>query len=349
LQSRYQSSPSDEYVHAQNASRHASESQVLSYSHIPESCNLHTPDSSTSEDSFAQPNKLRDERFGSPGDAVDYPASGFPYHQPCLNGNFDGLLPEVETFFDPSSARFAEIPPLMHPDFRSSWLDWLDFDVPDFPVDGPNLGVSDDMNIDPHSPVSANLQLRNGAQNPVRMSGAEASCVTRTARNSPTLRPIEPQYIVQQWPFDHSQDYISQRYLLPPLRDVLQTSYTQNRATRNEILDRVVQLLSETRFPDPNLIRDANMSQAVGLLRHLLDTYFNRFHDIQPIIHVATWSISGCPSILLAAMACVGAMLSEEEGHFELSTSLSEICIPMITWLVSVHVSRENLSLALSL
>ncbi|KAG7101524.1 hypothetical protein HYQ44_019185 [Verticillium longisporum] len=95
----------------------------------------------------------------------------------------------------------------------------------------------------------------------------------------------------------------------------------------------LIQILSDSKLPASAHVQDANTAQALSDLQRLLDLYFARFHDIQPILHRPTWNMAECPTVLLTAMACVGALLSDEERDTELSWSLSDICMPMITWL----------------
>jgi hypothetical protein len=108
--------------------------------------------------------------------------------------------------------------------------------------------------------------------------------------------------------------------------------------TQNSRLSGLIHLLSERRLL-PNLAlsssANVNVSQAFADLHRLLDLYFTRFHDIQPILHRPKWDMLSCPTVLLTAMACVGALLSDDEQDVEMSWLLSDICMPMITWLVS--------------
>jgi hypothetical protein len=75
---------------------------------------------------------------------------------------------------------------------------------------------------------------------------------------------------------------------------------------------------------------------AIVLLKQFLNLYLTEFNSVIPMIHVPTWELSTCPSVLLAAMACIGAGFSDAEGSVELQASLSEISLQTLSWLVSI-------------
>jgi hypothetical protein len=75
------------------------------------------------------------------------------------------------------------------------------------------------------------------------------------------------------------------------------------------------------------------MLAAMQLLRNSLDLYFSEFHSVLPVIHVPTWHISNVPTVALAAMACIGAMYSDDQKGTQQAWSLSEMCMQMIAWL----------------
>lgn len=225
------------------------------------------------------------------------------------NENLDQLLPGVEgysslvseggSYFSSDGASFT--PSLL--DFRASALDWLDFYVPDLALSDADLLASSTQNAIP--PL-------NGA----------------------ALPPLEHRQAVQPWPFDQTQDLVPHRYQLPPLRIVLQGAFKSHTNGWNGIPEGLLQLLSEPFLPHQDSLEHVNLLSAFNLLKGLVDTYFTRFHPIQPVRHIPTWTLASCPTVLLAAMACIGAMFSDDPSGVELSESLSKLCIPMITWLV---------------
>ncbi|EGY14159.1 uncharacterized protein VDAG_05323 [Verticillium dahliae VdLs.17] len=227
---------------------------------------------------------------------------------------------------------------LMQPDFRTIGFDWLDFDMPESTPGLQEILIIDTTAVErwsdrqTYTPQPLPPTGRMSSQHPDRPPTIEQG-QARTAQPSPTLRPLEPQQALQPWPFDHAQDSAPHRYMLPPLRDVLQSSFRGGSSDRNNALNSLIQILSDRELPASAHVQDANTAQALSDLQRLLDLYFARFHDIQPILHRPTWYTAECPTVLLTAMACVGALLSDEERDKELSWSLSDICMPMITWL----------------
>ncbi|EEY23913.1 conserved hypothetical protein [Verticillium alfalfae VaMs.102] len=227
---------------------------------------------------------------------------------------------------------------LMQPDFRMIGFDWLDFDMPESNPALQEIPIIDSSAVErwsdrqTYTPQPLPPPGRMSSQHPDRPPTVRQG-QTRTAQPSPTLRPLEPQQALQPWPFDQAQDSAPHRYMLPPLRDVLQSSFRGGSSDRTNALDSLVQILSDSKLPASTHVQDANTAQALSDLQRLLDLYFARFHDIQPILHRPTWNMAECPTVLLTAMACVGALLSDEERDTELSWSLSDICLPMITWL----------------
>lgn len=217
---------------------------------------------------------------------------------------------------------------LLQPELRTHGFDWLGFDMPDFGVEQWSGHQEDAM--PPAGP------------DPYYQQEADVSTVTQdaptTTRSSPVLRPMEPQQVAQPWPFDQfrAQDAAPHRYVLPPLKDVLQSTYHMGQTSSNgsTCIDDFVQLLSDQRLPALGTIQRAGVRQAFGEFQRLLDLYFDRFHDIQAIIHKPTWNMAACPTVLLTAMACIGALLSGDKRDAELSSALSDICMPMIIWLV---------------
>jgi hypothetical protein len=100
-------------------------------------------------------------------------------------------------------------------------------------------------------------------------------------------------------------------------------------------MEGLAQLLSDTHLPSAEERMSPNVSLAIDLIKQYTGVYFSNFQNMEPIVHAPTWNIAECPTVLLAAMACIGAVLSSGPDAAELSSSISELCMPMITWLVS--------------
>lgn len=196
-------------------------------------------------------------------------------------------------------------------DFRCSGFDWLDFDAPDVEL-AINCVVGD-------------------VAIPASTSSLPGSLPSVSIHAIPTVQAKSP---VLPWPFEQGQETASARCPLPPLREVLQNSLRSSSGTKTAALEGLVQILSEQKLPKPEDVTEPNMAMGIDLLKRLLDVYFSAFQMIQPIFHTPTWSMRDCPTMLLAPMACIGAVLSSEPNSAELSASISDFCAPIITWLV---------------
>jgi transcription factor-like protein/Zn(2)-Cys(6) binuclear cluster domain-containing protein/C2H2 type zinc finger protein len=230
---------------------------------------------------------------------------------------------------------------LMQPELRSHGFDWLGFDMPELYVDPPqqwpprNSGIP--MNPPAERQYPSTAPEQDGQLPRHQALGALYPEPTATSRSSPALRPFEPQQGAHAWPFDQTHDAAPRQYKLPPLKDVLQSNNLATHLPGGTRLDDFVQLLSDQRLPPLGSIQRAGVRQAFGEVQRLLDLYFDRFHDIQAIVHKPTWNMAACPSVLLAAMACIGALLSGDRRDTELSSSLSDLCMSMINWLVGLR------------
>ncbi|KAL7911492.1 fungal-specific transcription factor domain-containing protein [Trichoderma velutinum] len=221
------------------------------------------------------------------------------------------------------------------PDFRTTGLDWLSVDMPNFGLNSEPWAIASILN-DPNtrSPASLNqsgLDREKISSPHFYQPHTPPTTISQTSNsvNSHSLHPVESSCSGQSWPFDQTRDSPPHRYSLPPLRDILKSTS----GNRNKRLNSLVSFLSDGYLPNLSSVEDSNAPQVFGDLHRLLDLYFSRFHDIQPIIHRPTWNMFSCPTILLTSMACVGALLSDDEQDTELSWMLSEICLPMISWL----------------
>lgn len=200
--------------------------------------------------------------------------------------------------------------------FRCNGFDWLDFDILDVditniesfdvaqsaPITGPELPVP---SFDNHLPSPPTHQ-------------------TKTAS--------------LPWPFEQGRTVASPNQSIPSLGRILQGCLGSSLRMPSPPLQGVAVLFAEPLLPSPHEIRDPIISQGMDLLKTLIDIYFTSFQVIQPIIHVPTWNMANCPTVQLASMACVGAVLSTDTTLSSSAGTLSDLCTRMLSWLVSVFV-----------
>ncbi|UNI24317.1 hypothetical protein JDV02_010074 [Purpureocillium takamizusanense] len=195
-------------------------------------------------------------------------------------------------------------------DFRGSGLDWLDFDVSsiDFDLSGDHSGDADATMASPAA----------DSTNPPAIHSVAAPSTALPRQN------------VLPWPFEQGQDAQTPRFPLPRLHQILPQPPP---GTQPSTVDSLLRLLSCQQIPHLNELTNTNMSPGLELLRRLTDVYFSGFQIVQSIVHAPTWNVADCPTVLLAAMACIGSALSDESDVTELSNSLGDFCGSMITWL----------------
>ncbi|KAK7431381.1 hypothetical protein QQZ08_002152 [Neonectria magnoliae] len=212
-----------------------------------------------------------------------------------LNPVFSGgpAVPAESTLFGTSLGNRVQF------DFRCGGFDWLEFDAPDVEL-AIDCVVGD-------VPIPASTSTMHG------------SLFNHSTNLIPTLQPKSS---VLPWPFEQGQETVSARCPLPPLREVLQKSLQTSSGTKTAALEGLVQILSEQKLPRPEDVTEPNMFLGIDLLKRLLDVYFSGFQTIQPIFHTPTWNMADCPTMLLATMACIGAVLSSEPNAAELSSSI---------------------------
>ncbi|KAG9239998.1 fungal-specific transcription factor domain-containing protein [Calycina marina] len=212
--------------------------------------------------------------------------------------SYNSIVPDGGGYLngDDSGHTALVVSPTYQLDFRASAFDWVDFNV-------PNMMIPD-----------ANSFTTLG------LSGC--------------LPNIDLPALVQPWPFDdQAQEVKPSQHKLPPLRLVLQGAFDSHDNSRDALPSGFLSLFSDPWLPPQDTLDHASFLPAVYLLRRLVDTYFTKFHPIQPVTHMPTWTMASCPTVLLAAMACIGAMLSDDENYAKLSESLSGLCSSIITWL----------------
>lgn len=140
----------------------------------------------------------------------------------------------------------------------------------------------------------------------------------------------------EQWPFDYSASSNPKKVQLPPLRQILESTVRPKRTIHRATHASLIDLLSSPYLPSMDEVLDFHTMPAVVLLKQFLNLYLTEFHSVIPMIHVPTWEFSTCPTVLLAAMACIGAGFSDAEGSVELQGSLSEISLQTLSWLVGI-------------
>ena len=201
-------------------------------------------------------------------------------------------------------------------DFANINLDWLDF--------GTNSSVD----------VSNECYMTNEAASPPTLqTQPSASAITELLLNANGNKPSSENALsTYQWPFGQTRDSVPQRCRLPPLQEVLHGAFAPSNPSHNS--DALVQILSRPYLPKVSDIQDHATLVAMKTLERSLDAFLNEFNPILPIVHVPTWRIDTCPTVLLAAMASIGAMFADEPGAMAYSHLLSDICNQMIAWLV---------------
>jgi len=172
----------------------------------------------------------------------------------------------------------------------------------------------------------------------------------------PAVRPIKDHTSVEDflpWGWQSSREKLERRVTLPPLRQILEEltpqtptitqAHSPASVGRDEswiddrILNDMVSLLSipVERFP----YESADMSKfpSKTMIDSFIKIYFEQFHSILPMIHKPTFSVGTCPTIVLVAMASIGASYSHLEGAKMFADSLSELCKRTLTWMVIMY------------
>ena len=198
-------------------------------------------------------------------------------------------------------------------DFRGSGFDWLDFEVPSI-----NLDLNRGSGIEASMPASG-----PAAFHPLPEGFA------------PTLPFVQSRPNFLPWPFEQGQEARVSRFPLPRLHEVFPRPIARQE-TQTSAADGLIRLLSCQQLPPPHEPQDGNISSGMELLRQLVGVYFSGFQIIQPIIHAPTWTMTECPTVLLAAMVCIGSALSGETNALGISESISNFCASVITWLVCI-------------
>lgn len=213
-----------------------------------------------------------------------------------------------------------------------SGLDWLDFQLQDAIIpDEASTGIdfADPSFMQVPTPHSRQDDDKNAE---TRIRGiASADDIYTLNRMNGIAQPAH-----QQWPFDHNGETFPRSYQLPPLRDILQKTSMPTRGGNADILEEVANLLSSHYVPAlDDSTYDCTKLSALHLLQQTINRFFIEFHPILPLVHVPTWSLFTCPTVLLTAMACIGAMLMEDSETLDKTMAFSEICTRMLFFQVS--------------
>jgi hypothetical protein len=209
------------------------------------------------------------------------------------------------------------------PAFGNVVQDWLDFDFPDT-LD--NADQSPHMGYGTRSDVPHPLPSLRAHENAYRGDAT-------LPPPSPCAKIVPQDAATHQWPFSHVRESGPSKYRLPPIRAALEDRPYKQGSPRN-VVDRLCDLLYKDNLPDLTVVPDdPAVVPAISLLRNAIDSYFSKFHDILPVIHVPTWDLAKAPGVLLAAMACIGAMHLHDPQSNDNANSLSDTCSQIIMWL----------------
>ncbi|KIW90480.1 uncharacterized protein Z519_09126 [Cladophialophora bantiana CBS 173.52] len=214
-------------------------------------------------------------------------------------------------------------------------VDWLNLDL-DSPNNGnfqaqyQTGGVMQSMYFQPSISTGPDEALQHRNHQAI---SAQLMPIRNQESKGISAKSPESRSAAHQWPFDHTRNPESQRYRLPPLRDILQGTVASSESNNGATIKSLIQLLSSPYLPEKDPSQDVSMKSAMELLKNSLELYFAEFHNILPLVHIPTFQITKVPTVTLAAMACIGAMYSDDQHGTEQSWSLSEMCGQMIAWL----------------
>lgn len=274
-----------------------------------------------------------------PPEMVSYPTTsptnaGTDFSQPIMGFENPYLSNEYNFMSSNSAPRIVGM--------AEGGVDWLSLEL-----DSPNNGELPPQSLG-HLYSTEAMQLMTG---PPSMPGIPEDAMynrmnqTIPARfdqirgqdsNRSSAKPSEAQAAAQQWPFDHTRHPEPQNYRLPPLRDILQGTTTSSEHDSAITIKSLGRLLSSSPLNEVDASQDLGMRSAWDLVKNSLELYFQEFHSVLPLVHRPTFDMSRVPTVTLVAMSCIGAMYSDDRQGTEQSASLSDMCIQMIAWLVSL-------------
>jgi len=185
----------------------------------------------------------------------------------------------------------------------------------------------------------------------------------------PSVSPIKDSSTVEDllpWGWRTTREEPKRRITLPPLRQVLEDCSTKRldcsatafssrftSADSNRVAARIGTVSDNIRSDLISVLKvpyarhpyydDCDIEHkfpSKELIDGFIVLYFKRFHSILPMIHKPTFRVEKCPSILLVAMASIGASYSDIEGAKGFADGLSELCKRALTWMVSCSPRR---------
>lgn len=164
----------------------------------------------------------------------------------------------------------------------------------------------------------------------------------------PLVSPIKDHPSVEDflpWGWQSCREEPKRRVTLPPLRQVLEEyTITQRYGSarvgedsdlvNERIRDDMVALLSIPYERYPYESADMSKFPTRKVIDGFIKLYFEQFHTNLPMIHRPTFSTETCPTVVLVAMASIGASYSDVEGAKIFADTLSELCKRTLTWMV---------------
>lgn len=243
--------------------------------------------------------------------------------------------------------------------------DWIfDLDMFDKSTDWLR-GWGDDSALPKEGPVGScalsdlSIPSSNSTKqvpSPVSACSEDGSVFTLRRREDhqtrlPLVSPIKDHSSVEDflpWGWQSSRGKPGGRVTLPPLRQVLE-EYTSTVAPHQKpgeevslvnerIRSDMVSLLSIPCERYPYESADMSKFPSKMMIDLFIKIYFEQFNQILPMIHKPTFSTETCPTIVLVAMASIGASYSHVEGAKVFADTLSELCKRTLSWMVSAYV-----------
>jgi hypothetical protein len=168
----------------------------------------------------------------------------------------------------------------------------------------------------------------------------------------PTVSPIRDNasngdFLPWGW---RSKNEPSRKIMLPPLRQAFPSDHTaystsakaeKSGAVTDRMRMEIIHLLAlpSARPPYPGCDKTdiEKMFPNKEVISVFVSLYFEQFHPILPVIHRPSFSIDRCPSILLIAMASIGASYSNLKNAKTFADGLSELCKRSLGWMVRIN------------
>lgn len=288
--------------------------------------------------------------------------------QPSLTANINGIeLDNPEPEGNPSYGN--DLPGLENDD---NWF--FDFGIFDTSTDWLRGWGDDSSTLDmlggtcsvappPHAGATAScltpgaaVSHTKGFASPASAHSDESSVYGHGRREDhqtrlPSVSPIKDHSSVEDflpWGWQSCREEPKRRVTLPPLRQILEEytpstiaqRYDSTRTAKDgnlvneRIRNDMVSLLSIPYERYPYESADMSKFPTKKMIDGFIKLYFEQFHSNLPMIHKPTFSTETCPTIVLVAMASIGASYSDVEGAKIFADTLSELCKRTLTWMV---------------